>query len=102
MNLNNFGLIQIKLEENLRKSNPGILPMREPTMGCEVIFLNLMDQLILRTENFFVADFFKESYEDGMGRYNEQMTKMLRKENKDRIEAEEKAQLKELKEKYEK
>lgn len=47
-----------------------------------------------------VVDFFRASYEDGMGRYNAMVEKNYQKEHAAEIEAGERAQLKQLKEKY--
>jgi hypothetical protein len=48
-----------------------------------------------------VAEFFRDAWEDGMGRYNKHLQKIYQEQKKERIEKEEKEELKKLKEKYE-
>jgi hypothetical protein len=48
-----------------------------------------------------VIEFFNSVYERGMVKYNELMAKAFAKDNKEKIEQEEKAELKRLKKKYE-
>ena len=48
-----------------------------------------------------VKEFFRESYTDGMNRYHARIAKIYAKENRERIEKEEKQKLAELKNKYE-
>jgi hypothetical protein len=47
-----------------------------------------------------VMEFFQESYEDGMRRYEEQMAEIHRKANKEQIEREEKQLYENLKKKF--
>lgn len=47
-----------------------------------------------------VVEFFNQSYADGMNRFEEKLAKFRAKEDKERIEAEEKETLKRLQEKY--
>lgn len=47
-----------------------------------------------------VRDFFRDSYEDGMARYNETMRKIYQEDHRKEIEAGEKAELKRLQKKY--